>query len=65
MKCNICGNQEMVEIWYGFPTWKEIDLARQDKLVLGGPIKKEYTHYCFQCQETHPQINVPYFSYDD
>jgi hypothetical protein len=50
----------MVEIWYGMPTWGEIELAKMERLVLGGPKKKEYTHYCFHCQETHPFIEVPY-----
>ena len=54
----------MVDIWYGHPTWTKIELAKNDKLVLGGPVLKEYTHYCFTCQETYPLIEVPYYSYE-
>lgn len=50
----------MVPIWYGYPTIDEIMLAREDKIVLGGPVVKEYTHYCHYCQETYPFIEVPY-----
>lgn len=44
----------MVPIWYGTPSIEEIMLAREDKIVLGGPKLKEYTHYCIYCQETYP-----------
>ena len=53
----------MVEIWYGHPTWAEIELARMDRLVLGGPKVKEYTHYCHKCQETYPEIEVEFHDY--
>ncbi len=54
MICTICNEYEMVPIWYGKPGIDEIMLAREDKLVLGGPVVKEYTHYCYYCQETYP-----------
>ena len=54
----------MVEIWYGYPTWTEIELAKLDKIVLGGTIVKEYTHYCHNCQETYPAIEIPYVDFD-
>ncbi len=60
MICPICKLYEMTPIWYGHPGIDEIMLAREDKLVLGGPIVKEYTHYCYFCQETYPFIEVPY-----
>jgi hypothetical protein len=60
MNCLTC-NEPMVEIWYGRPTWAEIELSRMERLVLGGPKVKEY--YCFACQETYPTIEVPYFDY--
>lgn len=59
MNCLEC-NDPMVEIWYGMPTWGEIELAKMGKLVLGGPKEKPYTHYCNTCQETYPLIEVPY-----
>jgi hypothetical protein len=63
MICKTC-DEVMVDIWYGHPTWTKIELAKNDKLVLGGPVLKEYTHYCFTCQETYPLIEVPYYSYE-
>lgn len=60
MICPICNQQEMVPIWYGHPTLQEIILSRDDKIVLGGPTVKEYTHYCHKCQETYPFIEIPY-----
>jgi hypothetical protein len=50
----------MVPIWYGVPGIDEIMLSREDKLVLGGTKEKQYTHYCHQCQETYPVIEVAY-----
>ncbi len=64
MICPICEQENMVPIWYGHPTLKEIILARDEKIVLGGPKEKEYSHYCNKCQETFPFIEVPYNSYD-
>ena len=65
MICPICNAYEMVPIWYGHPTIDEIMLAREDKIVLGGPVVKEYTHYCFYCQETYPVIEVPVSDFQD
>ena len=65
MICPICNEYMMVPIWYGQPTIDEIMLAREDKIVLGGPVVKGYTHYCHHCQETYPQIEVPYEGYQD
>jgi hypothetical protein len=48
----------MVPIWYGTPGIDELMLSRQDKIVLGGAIEKEYTHFCHECQETYPVIQV-------
>jgi hypothetical protein len=48
----------MVDVVYGFPTFEMIELARQDKIVLGGipkPIDFKPTHYCYDCQEQYPQ----------
>lgn len=62
MICPLCNIATMTPIWYGHPTIDEIMLAREDKLVLGGPVTKEYTHYCHLCQETYPTIEIPYES---
>ena len=45
----------MVPVWYGEPGLEEIILSREDKLVLGGPIVKDYTHFCHYCQMTYPE----------
>jgi hypothetical protein len=54
MICPICNQVEMTPIWYGYPGQQEVMLAQFDQIVLGGPIKKEYTHFCHLCQETYP-----------
>jgi len=60
MICPLCSQAMMVPIWYGVPGIDEIMLSREDKLVLGGTKEKPYTHYCHQCQETYPVIEVAY-----
>jgi hypothetical protein len=54
MICPLCSQAMMVPIWYGHPGIDEIMLSREDKIVLGGPEVKEYTHFCHECQETYP-----------
>lgn len=49
----------MVPIVYGYPTPELIEMAREDQIVLGGPGDKGYTHYCHECQETYPFIQIP------
>jgi hypothetical protein len=44
----------MSPIIYGYPTEAMIDEARLDRVVLGGPTIKEFTHFCHYCQETFP-----------
>jgi hypothetical protein len=44
----------MVPIVYGYPTPELIEDAQMDRIVLGGKIVKEYTHFCHECQETYP-----------
>jgi hypothetical protein len=51
MICPICTQHGLVPIWYGMPTSNEIFLAREDKLVLGGPKEKEAEYFCLYCQE--------------
>ena len=58
LSCPICGNGEMAPILYGYPTPKWIDLAKLEKIALGGPNDVGYTHYCYSCNETYPQENV-------
>ena len=58
MICPLCSQAMMVPIWYGTPGIDEIMLAREDKIVLGGKDKKEYTHFCHECQETYPVIQA-------
>ena len=56
MICPLCNEYQMVPIWYGYPKIDEIMAAREDKLVLGGPMEKEYTHFCHYCQTTYPHL---------
>jgi hypothetical protein len=58
MICPLCNEETMLPIWYGKPGIDEIMLARDDKMILGGPTEKEYTHFCYSCQETYPVIEV-------
>ena len=58
MICPLCNQAMMVPIVYGYPTFDLIEEARLDKIVLGGTTIKEYTHYCHECQETYPIIEV-------
>lgn len=60
----MCNNPKLVAIWYGYPTISEIYLAREEKLVLGGPVEKEYTHYCYACNETYPFSETPFIGYN-
>lgn len=63
--CPIC-NDEIVNIIYGYPTPKLIELAKTDNIVLGGMPRSEYrpTHYCHKCQETLPRIEETGFYSD-
>ena len=54
MICSTCNQAEMVPIWYGLPGQTEVMMAQFDQIVLGGPVEKEYTHFCHQCQITYP-----------
>lgn len=56
MTCPICKEYKLVPIWYGYPDATKIEMAKQDMLVLGGYPPKEYTHYCYKCNETYPFI---------
>jgi hypothetical protein len=55
MICKNCNQTMMVPIWYGEPGLEEIILSREDKVVLGGLIVKDYTHFCHYCQTTYPE----------
>lgn len=58
-KCTICGNENMAEIHYGFPTPVMVDRARKEQIALGGFNNGGYTHYCYSCNETHPPTEWP------
>jgi hypothetical protein len=46
----------MVPVVYGNPTPELIEMAREDQIALGGPVEKNYTHFCHECQEAYPFI---------
>ena len=56
MICENCSQTMMVPIWYGNPAMEQIILANEDKIVLGGPVVKSYTHFCHYCQITYPEL---------
>lgn len=56
MICPLCNQAMMVPIIYGYPTQHLVEQARLDKIVLGGTVFKEYTHFCHNCQTTYPEI---------
>ena len=60
MICPLCNSKDMVPIWYGYPTLDDVILSRANKIVLGGPKQKDYTHYCNSCQETYPAPESSY-----
>lgn len=54
MTCPNCNQGQLVPIIYGYPTADLIEQSKLDKIVLGGTVFKEYTHYCHECQDTYP-----------
>jgi hypothetical protein len=58
--CPVCGNAEMAPILYGYPTPKWIDLAKLEKIALGGTNDVGHTHYCYKCNEVYPAYDVSY-----
>ncbi len=62
MNCPLC-TYPMVDVVYGFPSMEMIDLAKNDKIVLGGCPKPNVfrpTHYCLDCQEQYPASEPEY-----
>ena len=62
MKCPLC-DYPMVDVVYGFPTMEMIELAKNDKIVLGGTPKPgdfKPTHFCYDCLEQYPQSETDY-----
>jgi hypothetical protein len=55
--CPNC-NHELVNVIYGFPTPKLIDMARSEGVALGGCTisPNQPTHYCYGCQESFPPV---------
>lgn len=50
-KCTNC-DHELVNVIYGYPSEKLVELAKTDGIALGG--KKFFnspTHYCYGCHE--------------
>lgn len=62
--CPEC-NHELVNIIYGYPTPKLIDMARADGIALGGCAIDAHspTHYCYGCHESFPKLKEQ--EYDD
>lgn len=56
--CPECGH-DLVNVVYGYPTPKLIDMARSEGIALGGCTvgPDMATHYCYGCQESFPKIN--------
>lgn len=52
--CPNC-NHELVNVVYGFPTPKLIEMAKTEGIALGGfkATKDTPTHYCYGCHETY------------
>lgn len=52
---NICTNcnHDLVNVVYGYPTPRLIDMARKEGVALGGMLKGSArpTHYCYGCHE--------------
>lgn len=53
--CPNC-NHDLVNIIYGYPTPKLVDMARSEDIALGGcsVYPNKPTHYCYGCHETFP-----------
>jgi hypothetical protein len=45
IKCAFCGNDNMAEVKYGFPTPVMIERAKQELIALGGLYDQGITHY--------------------
>jgi hypothetical protein len=49
--CPFC-NHELVNIIYGYPSEKLIQMAKEENFALGGKITTNSpTHYCYGCNE--------------
>lgn len=61
--CPKC-NDSLVNVIYGYPSLKLIELAKSGDIVLGGTPKGfRPTHFCQSCQEQFPEADprLPYF----
>lgn len=54
--CPNC-NHELVNIIYGMPSEKLVNMAKLEGIALGGCTVglNQPTHYCYGCHETYPQ----------
>jgi hypothetical protein len=55
--CPNC-NHELVNIIYGMPAPKLIEMARTEDVALGGCVwgPDMPTHYCYGCHEAYPTV---------
>lgn len=58
MNCITCNETNLIPIIYGTPNQDLVESAKRDEIVLGGKIRKSYTHYCSFCQETYPTKQI-------
>lgn len=56
--CPNC-NHELVNVIYGFPTPKLVDMAKTEGVALGGCTfgADMPTHYCYGCHEAYPSVD--------
>lgn len=64
--CPNC-NHELVNVIYGFPTPKLVDMARSEGIALGGLTfgPDMPTHYCYGCQESYPEVVEDKIDYEE
>lgn len=57
---NTCPNcsHELVNIIYGMPSFKAIEMAKSEGIALGGCTWEPDlpTHYCYGCHEAYPTV---------
>jgi hypothetical protein len=55
--CPNC-NHELVNVIYGFPTPRLVEMAKSEGIALGGcTVGPDMpTHYCYGCHEAYPSV---------
>lgn len=61
--CPACGH-DLVNVIYGFPVPKLVEMAKAEHVALGGT---KYgpdmpTHYCYGCHETYIKVETPSYA---